>query len=69
LGRISLGGHVSLLGRISLLSPCNLLSPYGLPDPFTFLSPTLLNSLRFLMHPSAGMGLAVLLRLLGSPLG
>jgi hypothetical protein len=46
-----------------------LLSPYGFPDSFTFLSPVLLNSLRFLMNPSAGLGLAVLLRLAGSPLG
>ena len=69
MGRISLGSHVSPLGRISLLSPCNLLSPYGFPDSFTFLSPMLLNSLRFLMNPSAGLGRAVLLRLLGSPLG
>ena len=69
MGRVSLGGRVSLLGRISLLSPCNLLSPYGFPGSSTFLSLTLLNSLRFLMNPSAGLGLAVLLRLVGSPLG
>ena len=69
MGCLSLGGRVSLLGRISLLSPCNLLSPCGFRDSFTFLSPMLLNSLRFLMNPSAGLGRAVLLRLLGSPLG
>ena len=69
MGCLSLGGRVSLLGRLSLLSPCNLLSPYGFRDSFTFLSPTLLNSLRFLMNPSAGLGLAVLLWLAGSPLG
>jgi hypothetical protein len=69
LGCLSLGGRVSLLGRLSLLSPCNLLSPYGFRDSFTFLSPTLLNSLRFLMNPNARLGLAILLRLVGSPLG
>jgi hypothetical protein len=62
-------GHVSLLGRISLLRPCNLLSSYGFPDSFTLLTPALLNSLRFLMNPSAGLDLAVFLRLAGSPLG
>ena len=60
---------MSLSGRISLLSLCNLLSSYAFPASCTFLTPVLLNSLRFLMNPSAGLGLGVPLRLAGSPLG
>jgi hypothetical protein len=58
-----------LLSPYAFPASFTFLSPYAFPASFTFLSPVLLNSLRFLMNPGAGLGLAVPLRLAGSPLG